>query len=115
MGQTARTPDADLAIEVGGNLGDERGRNLYAVEFLDDVLDVAGGEALGIQGEDLVVEAAQTTLVLGEELGFEAAQAVARNVDANFAQFALDGLLGMAVATVLGSVGRIRALPRRIQ
>jgi hypothetical protein len=64
--QPARAPEGNLAVEVGSDLGDEGGGDFNAVEFLDDVLDVAGGQALGVQGEDLVVEAAEAALVLAD-------------------------------------------------
>ena len=51
------TPRRHFGVEVGGDLGDERRRHIDSVEFLDDVLDVARGHALGVEGEDLFIEA----------------------------------------------------------
>jgi len=84
--------------------------------LLDDVLDVAGGQALGVQGQDLLVEAGQAALVLADELGLEGASAVARDVQRDVAHLTLDGLLGVAVAAVLGGavagVGRLEGQGR---
>jgi hypothetical protein len=103
--EPARTPQGNLAIEVGGDLGNERGGDLDAVKFLDDILDVAAGQALGVQGQDLVVEAAQAALVLADELRLEGAVAVARDVEADLAEFALDGFLGVALRRWWGASG----------
>jgi hypothetical protein len=61
----------DFAVEVGGDLGDQGGGDPDAIELLDDVLDVAGGQPLGVQGEDLVVEALEAALILGDQLRLE--------------------------------------------
>src|SRR5262249_2857159 len=92
--QASGTPEGNLAAEVGGDLGDERRRDFDAVEFLHHVLDVARGEALGVQREDLVVETAEAALVLGDELRLEGALAIARDVEADLTEFALNGLGG---------------------
>ena len=93
-------PGGHFGIEVGGDLGDQRRRHIDAVEFLDHVLDVARGHALGVQGEDLFIEAGEPALMLGDQLRLEGAVAVAGRVEGEFAQFAADGLLRVAVAAV---------------
>lgn len=79
------TPGGHLGVEVGVDLGDEGSRHVYAVEFPDDVLDVASGQSLGVQGEDLLIETGEAALVLGNELGFKVAVAVAWDVEGEFA------------------------------
>ena len=62
-------------------------------------------QAAGVQRDDFVVEARPTGLVLGDELGLEAAMAVAGHLDGQFAEIALEGLLALAVAGVAAGVG----------
>src|SRR5262249_4959810 len=112
--EPAGTPQGNLAIEVRGDFGDECGGDLDAVQLLGHVLDVARGQAVGVQSQDLVVEAAQAALVLADELWLEGAVAVARDVEANLAELALDGFLGVAVAAVAWGIGR-RCAGRRIR
>ena len=62
-------------------------------------------QAAGVQRDDFVVEARPTGLVLGDELGLEAAMAVAGHLDGQFAEIALEGLLALAVSGVAAGVG----------
>ena len=66
---------------------------------------LAHRQAAGVQRDDFVVEARPTGLVLGDELGLEAAMAVAGHLDGQFAEIALEGLLALAVAGVAAGVG----------
>lgn len=67
-------------------------------------LDLAHRHAAGVQGDDLVVEAGPAGLVLGDQLGFEGALAVAPHLDGQFAELALERLPALAVASVAAGV-----------
>jgi hypothetical protein len=99
-------PGTEAMFHVGSDLGDEGGGDLDAVELLHDGLDVACGPALGVQREKLVVEPAEATLILADELRREGAVAVAGDVASDRVQFPLDGLLGVALAAVARQVRR---------
>jgi hypothetical protein len=62
--------------------------------------DVADGHPAGVEPEDLVVQAGQPRLSLGQDLRRKAAVAVARRLDLDGPQVGLDGLGGRAVANV---------------
>ena len=62
-------------------------------------------QAAGVQRDDFVVEAGPASLVLGDELGLEAAVTVAGYFDGQLAELALEGLLALAVAGVAAGVG----------
>jgi hypothetical protein len=76
------------------------------VEVLDDLLDVACGHPLGVEGQDLLVEALDPAPALGDQLRLERAVAVA--LDRHLAHIPAEGPLGMPVAAVLGAgCGRV--------
>ena len=102
-----RPPGADFGVQVGGDFRDQRGRDLHAVQLLHDLLDVAGRHPLGVQGEDLLVEARHPPLVLLDQLRLEGAVAVPRRGDRQVAGLAADRLLRSAVATVRRLPGRL--------
>ncbi|MPN06914.1 hypothetical protein SDC9_154171 [bioreactor metagenome] len=68
-------------------------------------LYLAHRHATGVPRDDFVVEAGPAGLVLGDELGLEAAVTVARHLDGQLAEIALEGLLALAVAGVASRVG----------
>jgi hypothetical protein len=98
--QRPRPPGGDLRIPVGGDLGEEGGRDLDPVELLDHVLNVSRGHALGVEGQDLLVEASDPPLVLGDAFRLEGPVAVAWAVEGDRPERALNGLPGGAVAAV---------------
>jgi hypothetical protein len=55
---------------------------------------------MGIQGKDLVIQAAPTSLVLGHDLRLKAALAVAGDVNGQFAKVALERLFALAISGV---------------
>jgi len=55
-------------------------------------LDLARGHAAGIHGDDLVVEARPARLPLGRDLGFEGGPAIARRLQLQLAEIALQVL-----------------------
>jgi hypothetical protein len=79
--QWPRAPSGHLRVEVGGDFRNQRGGNVHAVQLAHDVLDVAGGHALGVQGEDFFVEAGHAPLVLADHLRLERAVTIARRGD----------------------------------
>ena len=68
-------------------------------------LYLAHRHAAGVQGQYFVVESRPAGLVLGDELGFKAAVAVARNFYRQFAEFTLELLATAPVAGVARSIG----------
>ena len=94
-------PRGHLRVEVGGDLRDQRRRHIDVVEFFHDLLNVASGHPLGVEGKNLLVEPAQPALMFWDQLRLEGAIAVARRRDLDLAEIALHGLSGMAVATIL--------------
>lgn len=58
-----------------------------------------------VQRDDLVVEPGPTGLMLGDELRLEAAVTVSGNLDGQFTELALERLLALAVAGIVGNVG----------
>src|SRR5262249_8694863 len=75
--QPARPPGGDLFVQAGDNLADQGRGDLDAIQLGDDVLDVARGQPLGVQSQDLLVEAGQAALVLADDDRLEGAVAVA--------------------------------------
>jgi len=74
------TPGSHFRVEVRRDLGDQWRRPINSVKILDYVLDVSGRQALGVQGENLLVEPRPPPLVLGNQLRFERALAIPRRV-----------------------------------
>jgi len=68
-------------------------------------LDLAHRHAARIQRQDLVVEPCPTGLVLGDQLRLEAAVAIARDLEWQLAELALERLAAASVAGVAGCVG----------
>src|SRR5205814_8934850 len=67
---------------------------------LHDLLDVAGGHPLGIQGHDLFIETWHTPLVLGNQHRLERPVPIAGGVDGQSPEVSLHGLRRFAVATI---------------
>jgi hypothetical protein len=116
MGQTAsrgrHRPGRDLLVDVAGDVGDQRSRGFHAVELPEDVLDVACGHPLGIKGQNLLVEAFDSPLVFGYELGLKCRVLIVWNLRLELAHFALDSLVGMTVTTI-ATLGRGGGTRRR--
>ena len=106
--ERSRPPGGHFRVEIGGDFRDQRGRNLHAVQLTHDLLDVAGGHPLGVQGQDLLVEARHAPLVLADQLRLERAVAIAGRGDGQLAQVALHRLLRTPVATVRRALARAR-------
>ena len=61
-------------------------------------LDLSHGHATGIEREDLLIKARPASLVLGDDLGLKAAQAIPRDFYGQLAKVSLEGFLALAVA-----------------
>src|SRR5258706_3924795 len=96
MQQRAATADA------WGGVAAHRRRNVH---FLQVALDLPNAQAAGIQRDDLVVKARPAGLMFGNELWFERALPVARNVERQLAEIPLQGLGAVAVTRVASGVG----------
>src|SRR5690606_1072552 len=64
--------------------------------------DLPRAHSARVHRDNLVVEAGEPALVLGDQLGIEAALAVARNVDLDLAGVRHHALAAIAVAAVAG-------------
>lgn len=67
-------------------------------------LNLPHGHAAGVERHDLVIEARPAGLVLADELGFEGALAVARNVQRPLAELSLERLRAMPVAGIASDI-----------
>ena len=102
-------PLGDLVEHGVGHRADQVGRDLDAVELAQVALDLAGAHAAGVHGDDLVVEAGEAALVLGDELRVEGRQPVARDLQLELAGAGQHRLRAVAVAAV-GPAVRLAAL-----
>lgn len=99
-----RLPSLHLIGHSIGHRGDQAGRHLGTVHFLQVRLDLAHCHAAGIERENLVVEAPPAGLVLLDDLRIEGAIQVARHFDGQLAELALEFLLAETVARVTSGV-----------
>ena len=81
--ERAGLPRGDLGDDGVGDGADEIGRDVDRVHVGQEGLNLADGQPARIEGEDLVVEAGEPPLVLGNEQRLEGALAIARDVDRN--------------------------------
>src|SRR3954471_13862051 len=93
---------------------DQVGRDLKAVELAQVPLDIAGAHAAGVHRHELVVEAREAALVLGDELRVEGRQPVARDL-----QIELGGVgehaLGTVAIPTIGAPVRLAGLEVVVQ
>src|SRR5437016_129780 len=89
-----------------GHVGNQRRRDLDPVDLLQVSLDLSRRHAPRVHGDDLVVEAGPARLPLGHDLGIEAGLAVARRLQLQFAEVALESFLAFPVARVAPVVAR---------
>ena len=101
-------PSGRLGIKVRRDFRDQRGGDLHVVQLVDNLLNIAGCHPLGIQRENLFIEARQASLVLADQLRLERAIAITGSGDRQLAQVALHRLARTAVAAVRGTFGRRR-------
>src|SRR5690554_1139816 len=90
--QRAVLPGYDLFEHRGGHVRDERGRDLGVIEFLKMPLDLTGGHATRIEGDDLVIERRQSPLVLTYDLRLKATFPVAWHLDLDLSVFPFEAL-----------------------
>lgn len=98
--QRALLPLLDLRQYLVGDGGDQVGRDLQAVQFLQVALDLSHAHAACIHADHVVVEAGQPALVLGDQLRLEGGLPAARNVQFQFAVGREDGLWAGAIAVI---------------
>src|SRR5215471_6081134 len=101
-------PVPHLIEDLVRNPADEVGRDLGAVDLGKVALDLAHAHAARVKAQDLVVEAVEPGLMLGDQLGYEAAGPIARYRNLDLAILSQNGLRARAVAAVAA------AAPRRI-
>ena len=94
-----------------GDPADQIGRDLGAIEFGQVALDLAHRHAARVEAQDLVVEAVEPGLALGDQLRLEAAGPVARDRDLDLAVLGQDRLRARPVAAVAAAAaGRVALL-----
>ena len=99
-------PLPDVVQDGVGDARDQVVANLDPVQLAQVRLDVAHRHAARVHRNDLLVEAVKAPLVLGHDLRFERAGAVARLLDSHRAVLGMHGLLAEAVAGVAGPTRR---------
>lgn len=100
--QRARLPGPDLGHHRVGDRADELRADLGAVLLGEETLDLAHGHAARVHSHDLVVEAGEASLVLGDQDRLERALPVARHLDTQRPVLVQHGLAAGAVAMALG-------------
>ncbi|MNE31938.1 hypothetical protein D3C80_1255290 [compost metagenome] len=103
--QRSGLPQLDLVTHRVGNGRDQAGRDLCAVHFLQVRLDFSDTQTARVERNDLVIEACPAGLMLGDQLRLEGGLTVARDVERQFAEVALQGFTAVTVARIGGSVG----------
>ena len=98
--QRPNTPGRHILVQIGRDFRDQLGGNLDIVQLKHDLLDVARGHPLGIQGQNLLVEARHVPLVLADQLRLESAVAIARRGNRQFAHVGTHRFFGTPVAAV---------------
>ncbi len=106
--QRPRPPSGHLRVEVLGDFRDERSGDFHVVQVLYDLLNVPRGHSLGVQGQNLFIEARHAPLVLADQLRLESPVPIAWRGNREFAQIALDGFLRTPIATVGRALGWVR-------
>jgi hypothetical protein len=79
---------------------DQVRRDLQPVDLLKMCLDIPHAEAMGVEADDLVIDAVDAGLALPDQLGLEAAVAIAGHGERQFAVLALRPLGPRAIAPV---------------
>ena len=102
-----------------GHRADQIGRDLHGVHLREEALNLAHGHPARIERQDLVVEAGEAPLVLGDQPRLEGALAIARHVERERAVVGQDRLAARPVAMIrgvlrLGAAGRIAQMMREL-
>src|SRR6201999_2172760 len=108
--ERASLPDLYLLADRVSYSGDEGGRHLSAVHFLQMTLNLPHAQAPCIERDDLLIKARPAGLVTLHQLRFERALAITRNIEGQLAELALQRLGAVAVTGVAGGVGDRLAL-----
>ncbi len=74
----------DLLDDPLGHLRYQPRRDVGVIHLFERVNDVARAQALGVEGEDLVVHLGQAGLALADKLRLEGAVAITRSLDDGF-------------------------------
>src|SRR4051794_13763981 len=102
--QRPRLPCRDLVQHRVGDRADQVRRDVDAVQLAQVADDLAGAHAPRVHRDDLVVEAGEAPLVLGDQLRVEARLPVAWYRQLDPARVGDDGLAAVPVAAVAGSL-----------
>src|SRR6266516_149415 len=98
-----------------GDPADEVGRDFGSIELGQMALDLPHRHAAGVEAQNLVVEAVEPPLALGDQLRLEAARPVARHRKLDLAVLGEDRLRARAVAAVAAAAaGRITLLVTQV-
>ena len=108
--QRAVLPGSDLLHHRVGDRGNQAGRCLDAIDFLDMPLDLAGGHAARIHADDLAVELRKAALIFGNQQRVKGAVAIAGDVQNNLPAVGRYRLLAAPVASVWELVLALRCI-----
>ena len=76
--------------------------SVAVIHLFERVNDIPGAQALGVEGEDLVVHLGQAGLALADKLRLERAVAITRRLDGDLSVLPFEALGGIAIAIVTG-------------
>jgi len=93
-------PDIDLRHDLLADFTDQLRGDFYIVKALDLLSDVPLAHSTGVEGQNLIFHAFGIAVIFADDLGLIVALAVSGNLDVDFSQLGLDGLLGIAVAII---------------
>lgn len=106
--QRSVLPFLDHGHDFIGDIGDERRGDIHAVKLLEMVLNLAGANAPGIEGNNLVFDAGNVLLMLLHNDRFKFAVSVTGYGQFHIAVFTADCFGGVSIATVAGFYRRHR-------
>jgi hypothetical protein len=101
--------------DLVGDRGDRLPRDLGSVDLAQVGLDLAGGQPLGRQRDDQLVDTGQTPLTFGDDLRFEGGVTVTRDVDLDRSDLGQHGLGAVPVAGIAAiTPGRVVAVVAQV-
>jgi hypothetical protein len=104
--QRAGLPRLGVLEDRVGDLGDQVGADVGAIDLAQVALDLADRQPAGIERDHLVVKADPARLALAHDLGLERPVAVPRRADPHRPRVGQDRLGRLAVARVAGTARR---------
>jgi len=99
-------PGGDFSVHRVGDPADEVRCDVGAIHLGQKALDLTHRHAAGVHGDDLVIEPRKAAFVLANQLGFELARPIARDLDA-YRTVVGEHRLGALAIAMVGRAGRL--------